>query len=300
MRDRGAELACQGHLRSGGVQIAYEVTGAPGQDSLLLVHGYPDSRRIWDPLVGRMAGRFRLIRYDVRGAGESSAPRRLADYRLSRLEDDLIRIIDALSPGTPVHLVAHDWGSIQSWEAVTGDRLAGRLASFTSISGACLDHVGHWLRDCWLAGEYGPVARQLLSSWYIGLFHLPWLAPGLWQAGLGRRWPDLIALLEKHRPPTDPHQLRQGRFGVNLYRANVLPRLLAPRERHARVPVHLIEPEDDPFVSPALSESLERWVPSLRRTRTSGGHLELLSDPGRLARLIEPFVTGPESERDQA
>ncbi|MFE8072926.1 alpha/beta fold hydrolase [Marinobacteraceae bacterium S3BR75-40.1] len=280
----------EGVVECDGLRLAYEVEGPEGAPAMVLVHGYPDSRRIWDALVPLLVPHYRVIRYDVRGAGHSGAPRRMADYRMSALEHDLACIIDTLSPDAPVHLVAHDWGSIQSWEAVTGDLLVGRLASFTSISGPCLDHVGFWFRDCWKAGEHGRVARQLAKSWYIFLFHLPLVAPVMWRTGLGRSWPDVVALWEQERPRPDPTQARQGRLGINLYRANMLPRVLAPRERYAHVPVHVIQPEGDQFVSPALSENLERWVPRLRRTVMPGKHWQVLAHPEPLADLIMDFI----------
>ena len=51
-------------------------------------------------------------------------------------------VVDAVSPERPVHLVGHDWGSIQAWAAVTDPSLGDRFASFTSMSGPSLDHVG--------------------------------------------------------------------------------------------------------------------------------------------------------------
>lgn len=47
----------------------------------------------------------------------------------------------------PFHLAAHDWGSIQAWEAVTDLKLAGKILSFSTISGPCLDHVALYLRS---------------------------------------------------------------------------------------------------------------------------------------------------------
>ncbi|WP_368855655.1 alpha/beta fold hydrolase, partial [Klebsiella pneumoniae] len=68
-------------------------------------------------------------------AGQSSAPKGMRNYTFARLTDDFIAVNDALSPSKPVHLIAHDWGSIQSWEFVTEERLRGRIASYTSCSG---------------------------------------------------------------------------------------------------------------------------------------------------------------------
>ena len=131
-----------------GVNLATRSRGDHDAPTVLCVHGYPDNGEVWDALADALGDGYRVITYDVRGAGASCAPRALAAYRLGELRDDLFAVIDALSPGRPVHLVAHDWGSIQSWEAVTEPGAESRIASYTSLSGPCLDHVGQPVMIC--------------------------------------------------------------------------------------------------------------------------------------------------------
>src|SRR5205085_969867 len=71
---------------------------------------------------------------------------------------DMAAVIDAVSPDEKVHLVGHDWGSIQAWEAVT--TMPERFASFTSISGPGLDHAGLRMR----AGPASADPNGLLRS----------------------------------------------------------------------------------------------------------------------------------------
>ena len=54
-------------------EIWAEDTGGDGLPLVLMHPGWGDSA-IWDPLIGRLAGRYRLIRYDARGYGRSPAP----------------------------------------------------------------------------------------------------------------------------------------------------------------------------------------------------------------------------------
>lgn len=122
-----------------GTQLACRACGPAGKPVIVFVHGYPDNQRVWDRVIAELSDDYRCVRYDVRGAGRSSRPNATAAYTLDHLEADLRAVIDWASPHAPVHLVAHDWGSIQSWEAVTDPALSGRIASFTSISGPCLE-----------------------------------------------------------------------------------------------------------------------------------------------------------------
>ena len=125
-------------VKSGAVTLSVRVWERDDVPTVVLVHGYPDCQRLWVPVVAQLAGRYRVVTFDVRGAGESDAPTRLRDYRLDRLAADLRAVTDAVCPDQPFHLVAHDWGSIHSWESVTEPAMQSRIASFTSISGPCL------------------------------------------------------------------------------------------------------------------------------------------------------------------
>ncbi|MQY04876.1 SDR family oxidoreductase [Actinomadura macrotermitis] len=265
-------------VRGDGVDLAVHERGSG--PAVLLVHGYPDTHAVWDGVAARLAERFRVITYDVRGAGASSRPAGRAAYRLDRLMADMRAVLDAVSPGEPVHLVGHDWGSIQSWEAVC--TMPERFASFTSISGPSLDHVGHWMR------RFHPrsALRQGLHSWYIGFFQSPALPELSWRTGVGAR---LLERLEGHAH-FGPTLSADGAAGVALYRANMPERLLRPRERRTDVPVQLVVPEDDAFVTPALAEAARPYAPNLWIRRIKGKHWVPVSRPDVIARLVTEHI----------
>ena len=60
-------------VRGDGVELAAVEAGEPGRPAIVLVHGYPDSKEIWRGVIERLAPRFHVIAYDVRGFGGSSA-----------------------------------------------------------------------------------------------------------------------------------------------------------------------------------------------------------------------------------
>ncbi len=286
MKSQGARLRIP---TTDGLQLSALVEGNLKGPTLVFVHGYPDNLQVWDAVVERLKARYRIIRYDVRGTGQSQAPRDWRGYRLRQLLADFRRVIDQLSPEAPVHLVGHDWGSIQGWEFATEPALAGRISGFTSISGPCLDHIGHLLRA---QGLRAARPSQLLASWYVGAFHLPLLAPAVWTLGLSQQWSRVLGRMEGLRAlPRHHSQRRDGINGIGLYRANVLPRLLRPRARHAIAPVQLIVASEDAFVRGYMLQGLERWAPALTRDLVRARHWLPLSQPAWLAEAIARFHT---------
>jgi pimeloyl-ACP methyl ester carboxylesterase len=280
-----------------GLRLAVFTDGAPTAPPVLLVHGYPDTHRVWDEVAAALAEDHYVIRYDVRGAGASGKPASRAGYRLARLADDLFAVLDAVSPDRKVHVAGHDWGSIQSWEAITDPRAAERVTSYTTISGPCLDHVGYWFRS--RLARHTPrdlvqVLSQTVHSWYVWAFQVPVLPELTWRLRVARAWPDILRRVEGVTP-RDGHPAAtlagDAVAGISLYRANMFRRLGGPRERIAQVPVQLITVTGDHFVTPALAGSdLDRWAPHLARQTLRGTHWSVL-DKGA-ADLIREFASG--------
>lgn len=275
-----------------GVDLAVHTQGEPGAPVVVLVHGYPDDHTVWDGVAAILAERFRVVRYDVRGCGASSVPDGTAAYRLPRLAADLATVLDAVSPRSPVHLVAHDWGSIQSWEAVTDPALAHRFSSFTSISGPSLDMAATWLRG----SATHPVAglRQLADSYYIALFNLPRLPELAVRGGVldaavtrsaraGTPW-------KRDRPRKRAHR-KDATNGLELYRANFADRMLRPRPRRTDVPVQVLAPTHDHHVTAALqTQAPAPYVTCLHTREVVGNHWVVEQRPAMVAAKITELI----------
>ncbi|RKE22536.1 SDR family oxidoreductase [Streptomyces sp. TLI_171] len=296
MTGRSTELRRR-TVDSGGLKLAVYEQGDPENPTVIMVHGYPDDHSVWDDVAADLAADHHVVRYDTRGSGASEVPAEREDYRLELLGQDLFAVADAVSPDRPVHVVAHDWGSVQSWEAITTPGSYRRVASYTTMSGPCLDHMGHWIRRRLrrpTPRHVSQLLRQGLHSWYIGLFHLPLLAPAAWKLGLARLWPRVLNDLEAVRPRPghpQPTLARDAVHGIELYRANMRPSVRTPRERFTEVPVQLITLERDHYVSDFLSEGLEQWVPRLTRRTLNATHWSALLEKGpSVAALVREFA----------
>ncbi|MFJ3668005.1 SDR family oxidoreductase [Streptomyces sp. NPDC090106] len=298
------ENARERRVRSGDVELCVAELGEEGRPTVVLVHGYPDSKEVWAQVAARLAGRFHVVLYDVRGHGRSTAPKPLrGGFTLEKLTDDFLAVVDAVSPDRPVHVVGHDWGSVQSWEFVTVGRTEGRIASFTSMSGPSLDHFGHWINSRIrrpTPRRVGQLLGQGAKSWYVYALHTPVLPELAWRGPLGKTWPRLLERAE--RVPGDGYPTSSlptdAAHGAWLYRDNVRPRLRRPRaDAYAHAPVQLITPLGDAFLSERLYDELEQWVPRLTRRTLAARHWIPRSRPDQVASWVEEFVIAHEGGR---
>ena len=295
------EGARERRVRTGGVELCVAELGDASNPTVVLVHGYPDSKEVWSEVASRLADRFHVVLYDVRGHGRSTAPQPLrGGFTLEKLTDDFLAVADAVSPDRPVHLVGHDWGSVQSWEFVTVERTRGRVASFTSMSGPSLDHFGHWINKRLTRPtprRVGQLLGQGAKSWYVYLLHTPVLPELAWRGPLGKRWPRILERVEKvPRGDYPTSSLPQDAAnGAWLYRDNVRARLRRPRpDAYAHAPVQLVTPLGDAFLSERLYDGLEEWAPELVRRTLPAKHWIPRTRPDQLAAWITEFVTANE------
>lgn len=284
-------------IRSGDLTLSAREHSPRGPDrpTVVLVHGYPDQQDVWSTLVSRLPlDAWHVVTYDVRGAGTSDAPRDRAGYRTDRLVDDLVAVLDTvLDEGEAGHLVGHDWGSTQLWDAVAAEaedpRLHGRIASFTSISAPSLDHAARLVRRP--RGRGLALLRQALASWYIVFFRLPVLPALVWRRGHGRL--GRIAGGREGLPAAHwgPELRRNAVNGLGLYRANVLRRTRRSRSPlRTDVPVLVVHPEHDRFVTDVFLQDLEASCSDLRVARLDAGHWAIVTHADDLAGLLVAHV----------
>lgn len=281
---------------SDGTRIAVFEQGNPDGPTLVMVHGWPNSHVLWDGVVPLLTERFRIISYDNRGAGASGVPKPVKSYRMEHFADDFAAVIGAFSDGEPVHVLAHDWGSVGVWEYLSRPGAQDRVASFTSVSGPSTDHYGGFVR-AGLARPYRPIkfARAVglalrLSYWIP--FSVPVITPALMRAGLGRR----IQVANAGGVPASAIHCSDdlnvdAANSLKIYRANAIPSVTTGRRDHyVSIPVQLICNLKDPVVRANGFDDESRWVSRLWRRDIKAGHWSPFSHPQVLARSVGELV----------
>jgi pimeloyl-ACP methyl ester carboxylesterase len=182
-------------------------------DPVLLLHGWPDSARLWRHQVPFLAAHgYRVIAPDLRGFGRSERPAEVAAYRLRNVVADVSALLDHLDIET-AYVVGHDWGAAVAWlTAILGP---ARVRKLTAIS------VPHPFAP--------PTLRQYEMAWYQLFFQFTDVAEATlayddwaWLRTFSRGYLDLEqAIADLSRPGALTASL-------NWYRANLAPRMPGP------------------------------------------------------------------------
>jgi pimeloyl-ACP methyl ester carboxylesterase len=119
-------------------QDQFELIDEGRGDPVVLLHGFPTSRLLWQRVVPRLAARFRVLAPDLLGYGKSSGG---GPVDLASQADAVLRLLDVLDLPR-VALVAHDVGTAAA--QILAVRAPDRLRALVLIDGV---HAGAWAME---------------------------------------------------------------------------------------------------------------------------------------------------------
>ena len=257
-------------VTSNGIELAYEEHGG-GEETLVLVNGLADVKESWEAQVPAFAERYRVIAYDNRGLGGSSAPP--GPYTIKQMADDLHGLVEALDLDR-FHLVGTSMGGMiaQEYAIAHADRL--RSAAF-----------------CNTYSHPGPFCLRMFSCWRDLVPHL----------GVGFTQREVILWAFT----TDFFEQREAELlEIEEYMAsNPMPAegylaQLAAIETHdtrgrlgaVTCPVLTLVGQEDILVYPKLSRRLHEELPRSTWVEVQGGHACLWEHPDSFNAAILTFL----------
>lgn len=281
--------ASERHVRLPDGDLLVAETGPRDGPLVILLHGFPDSWRVWRRQIAPLAeAGFRVAAPNLRGYPGSFRPRDIAAYRVDRLAGDIPALADALGRDS-INLVGHDWGGLVAWRAA--QQVGSRVERL-----AILDAPHPAVMPAQMARH--PV--QLLKSAYIGFFQLPRLP----EAVLSRsRFAALRRSLCTATQPgaVSPAELEAAVQGwsepgvltamLNYYRAlRLKPPSISPT---ITAPTLVLWGRDDPFLGAYLAQA--SLAPCLRSRLEilPGGHWIQLDEAEAVNRLLIDHLSAP-------
>ncbi len=250
------------YVKANGITFHCEAAG--DGPLCLCLHGFPETRYSWRNQVPLLSRKFKVVVPDMRGYGETSAPRAVEDYRLDVLLKDVKGLIEAFGQNEAV-LVSHDWGGIIGIHyAEAYPETVSKLVWSNSV------HLGDYYNLVLRQKNF----KQMLKSWYVLLNCVPSLTAPLFAAGDFRVLDNLIGqyavrkeMLGREVMGPWKEILRKSglKGGMLYYKANLLrisdysPEKLEARLQGSRIrcPVKAIWGETDRALSRELAHAVK-------------------------------------------
>lgn len=137
-----------------GLRMHYVVAGPQSGETVLLLHGWPQSWLAWRRVIPHLAGRYRIVAPDLRGFGDTDKP--ATGYEMASFAGDIVALLDYLDVAG-AHLVGHDYGAAAAYALAA--KWPERARSLTVVE---MLIPGFGLED---TVRFGP------DGW--GLWHIP-------------------------------------------------------------------------------------------------------------------------------
>ena len=256
-------------FHQGAAKLRYARDGENGP-SVVLIHELGGSLDSWDGVVTALDKDFRILRYDMRGAGQSETPAK--GFTLDDWIEDLRDLLAATKLPPPYHLVGGAVGAL----IATGYALKypQQLASVTLLAAAL--------------GASPARREEMIARTKVVL-----------EKGMAEI---TDAALEKSYPPAVRHDpARFARFREGMLRANVQGYVycnlvlantnLEARLPELKVPTQFIAGIHDPLRTPAIVSDLAAKVPGAKYEAVDSGHFMHVQTPQLVADKIRAFVT---------
>ena len=219
-----ADITETRHALPHGITLNCRHSGQVGRPVLLFLHGFPEGAFAWDALLDHFSlpqnGGYFCVAPNLRGFETSSAPTDSAAYRAKHLVQDILALIDIISPDKALAaLVAHDWGGAVAWNLA--NQHPARLQRLVIINSP---HPGTFLRDLQLS------PAQQAASAYMNFLIRPDAAALLAADDYRRLWGFFSGLADGPVAWLDDDMKNRYRAvwahglegGLNYYRASPL------------------------------------------------------------------------------
>jgi 3-oxoadipate enol-lactonase len=242
-----------------GIELYYEIHGPEAAPWLVFSHSLACSTRMWDGQISEFSKKFRILAFDTRGHGQSSAP--AGAYSLEQLADDLHGLLGQLKVSNPHFCGLSMGGMIGQTYALKYPGVFRSLTLADTTSRYPADALPTWLERVKTVEAQGmkPMVEPTLARWFT--------APTVAARGPAV---DSVAAQILATPPA-------GYCGC----CHAIPKInVTARLKEIKCPILVIVGEQDPGTPVAMAREIHDNAP--------GSKLAIIPNAAHLANIEQP------------
>jgi 3-oxoadipate enol-lactonase len=251
---------------SDGCSIYYQFDGAEGRPVVVLSNSLGSNLSMWEPQIAALSERYRVLRYDNRGHGQSEVAE--GPYTLERIATDARELIEELGIGPVLWCGVSLGGMVGMWLGANAPQVLRRavLANTSPLIGP---------PDVWNQ-RIAAIREQGMEAFSkVGVTR--WLTPDFAAAN-----PDINDRLASMIAATPPE-------GYIATATAIREMSLLDSLARITVPVLVIAGSADPATPVAMGEQIHGGVPGARFAILEAAHLSNWEQPQEFNRLILNF-----------
>ncbi len=244
------------HVEANGVRQHYTIEGPPDASLVAFSNSLGTNTRMWDPQIPTLRTRYRVLRYDSRGHGDSSSP--AGPYTIAQLAADFMALLDALGMSHCCFCGLSMGGMIGLWLAVNYPSRVKALV--VANSAARIGTADTWNRRIAEVQEDGmhSVARNVIARWFT--------------SGFRAQHPDTVASLQEMLETTDPRGYTACCGAIRDMDQRAAISTVA-------VPTLIISGASDPVTPPSEGEALAASIVGAKHVKLPAAHLSNVECP---------------------
>ncbi|HET7875406.1 MAG TPA: 3-oxoadipate enol-lactonase [Methylomirabilota bacterium] len=255
-------------IKANGIEIHYMIEGEG--PVVTMGHALGTNLAMWEPQAQALRGRYRVLRFDTRGHGQTSAPP--GPYTLEQLADDVAGLLDALGLKETFYVGLSMGGMIGQVFALRHPAMVQGLVLCDTTSRYPAAAAPVWeerIRTVESKGMPG-IVEAMLERWFTPPFR--------------KRRPELMDQVRSWLRGTPV----QGYIGC----CHALPKInVTDRLKEVRCPALIIVGEEDPGTPVEMAREIHAALPSAELAiLRSASHLSNLEQAEEYNRLLLGFL----------
>lgn len=250
-----------------GVRIHYRLEGRDDGPVLAFSHSLGANLKMWDQLVPAFSEKYRVLRYDMRGHGQSSAP--TGPYTMADLGNDFRGLLDHLKIPSARFCGLSIGGAIGIWLGINAGQKIGKLVLANTAAKIGTDETWNDRIQKVRAEGTASIARTQVGRWFTPEY--------------AQEQPAMIDRMIATLSSTSA----EGYVGC----------CVALRDMDFRGELRLVQPPTmvisgafDPVAPPSDGHTLEKGIPGAKYVQLPSSHLSAVEKPAEFAEALLSFI----------